>query len=138
MLNNQDSLHHNSYMTHYYNIKCSLFIQLKYHNFFSIIPKHTDASLPPWHQFKHSIKTEIRPLNSQPFTKRHFHFPVILELVTCQVLLQWPKLRYSLLRLSSEMVHMPHHLSQAYFHRDRILKLVPRWGKCINVLGEPC
>jgi len=32
---------------------------------------------------------EIRQLNSQPFTKRHSNFPIILESVTCQVLLQW-------------------------------------------------
>jgi len=29
--------------------------------------------------------TEIRPLNSQPFPKSHFHTPIILESATCQV-----------------------------------------------------
>jgi hypothetical protein len=41
-----------------------------------------------------------------------------------------------LLRLSSQMVHMPRQLSRAYLHRDRISKLVPRWGKCMNMLGD--
>jgi hypothetical protein len=34
------------------------------------------------------------------------------------------------------MMHMPHHLSTAYSHHDRIFKLVPRWGKCISIDGE--
>jgi hypothetical protein len=80
--------------------------------------------------------TEIRPLNSQPFTNSHFHFPIILESVTCQVLLQWSKLHRRFLCLSSDMMYMPHHLWTAYFHHDKIFKLMPRWGKCINIDGE--
>jgi hypothetical protein len=48
-------------------------------------------------------------------------------------LLQWSKLHYSILSLSKEMMNMPHHLSKAYFHREGIFKLVPRWGKCISM-----
>jgi hypothetical protein len=80
--------------------------------------------------------TEIRPLSSEPFTNSHFHFPIILESVTCQVLLQWSELYHSILSWSSEMMHMPHHLSTAYINHDRIFKLSPRWGKCISMFGE--
>ena len=66
---------------------------------------------------------EIKPLNSQPFTKNHFHFPIILECVTCQVLLQHSKLHYRFLCLSSEMMYMPLHLSTAYFNHNRIFKI---------------
>ena len=104
--------------------------------FCSIIPKHIDTSLPYLHWFKNSIMTEIRPLNSQPFTKGLYHFPIILESVTCQVLLQWSELHYRFLCLSSGKMHMFHHLSTAYFHHDRTFKLVTRWGKCINFDGE--
>jgi hypothetical protein len=79
---------------------------------------------------------EITPLKSEPFTRNHFHFPIILESVTCQVLLQRSKLHYSVLSMSSEMMYMPHCLSTAYFHHDRIFKLVTRWGKCISIDGE--
>jgi len=34
------------------------------------------------------------------------------------------------------MIYMPHHLSTAYFHLDRILKLVKKWGESINILEE--
>jgi len=82
--------------------------------------------------------TEIRPLNSQPFTNSHFHFPIILEPFTCCVpsvvrTAQQSELHYSVLCLSSEMMYMPHHMSTAYFHHDRVFKLVPRWGKCIKI-----
>jgi hypothetical protein len=76
---------------------------------------------------------EITQLNSQPFTKCHYHFPIILESVTCHVLLQWFELRYSFFCLSSEMMYMPHRLSTAYIDHDKIFKLVPRWGKCISI-----
>jgi len=29
--------------------------------------------------------TKVRPLYSQPFTNSHFHFPIILQSVTCRV-----------------------------------------------------
>jgi len=70
--------------------------------------------------------TEIRPFYSQLFTSSHLFFPIILEYVTCQVLLQWPEMHYSLHCLSSEMMYMPHRLSTAYYHHDRIFKLVQR------------
>jgi len=34
------------------------------------------------------------------------------------------------------MRYMPHELSTAYFHHDRIFKLVTRWGENINIDGE--
>jgi hypothetical protein len=34
------------------------------------------------------------------------------------------------------MMYMPHCLSTAYFHHDRVFELVPRWGKYINIDGE--
>jgi hypothetical protein len=67
--------------------------------------------------------------------KSHFHFPIILESVTSQMLLQCAKLYYNLLCLSSELVHIPHHLLRVYFQHNRIFKLVPSWDKCINMLG---
>ena len=80
--------------------------------------------------------TQITPLNSQQFTKSHFHFPIILESVSCQVLLQWSELHYRFLCLSSEMMYMPHRMSTTYFNHDRIFKLVTRRGKCISMFGE--
>ena len=52
------------------------------------------------------------------------------------VLLQRSELHYRFLCLSSQMLYMPHRLSIAYFHHDRIFKLVTRWGKCISIDGE--
>jgi hypothetical protein len=103
---------------------------------FTITPKHTDASLPYWHRFKNSIMTEIMPLNPQPFTNSHFYFPIILETVTFQVLFLQSELHYRFLCLSSEIIYMPHHMSTAYFHYDRILNFVTRWGKHISIDGE--
>jgi hypothetical protein len=40
----------------------------------SIIFQHNHQSFQSWHQFKNSITTKIRLLNSHPFTKNHFHF----------------------------------------------------------------
>jgi len=80
--------------------------------------------------------TEIRLMYSQPFTNSHFHFPIIPESVTCQVLLQWSEMYYIVLSLSREMMHVPPRLSKAYFHHERILKLMPRWGECIKIDGE--
>ena len=79
---------------------------------------------------------EIRPLNSKQFTKTYLHLPIILECVICQVLLQRSELHYRFLRVSSDMRYMPHELSTAYFHHDRIFKLVTRWGENINIDGE--
>ena len=75
--------------------------------------------------------TEIKPVYSQLFTNSHFHFPIIPESVTCQVLLQWSEMHYSVLSLSREMMPMNPRLSKTYFLHERILKLVPRWGECI-------
>jgi len=58
-----------------------------------------------------------------------FTSPFILQSVTCQILLQWSEMHYSVLSLSSAMMYMAH------FHHDRIFKLVPRWGECIKILG---
>jgi len=80
--------------------------------------------------------TEIRPLKSQPTTKDHFHFPIILESVTCQVLLQRFELHYRFLCLSSEMMYMHHPLSTAYFNHDTIFKLVTRWDKGISMFDD--
>ena len=125
----------NSWIASYYNITCNTFIQLNYHYFSSQSSTHTDAAVLYCYRFKNSVMTEIRPLYLQPFTNSHFHFPIILESATCQVLLQWSELHYSFLCLSSEMMYMPHRLSSAYIHYDRILKLVPRWGECIKLFG---
>jgi hypothetical protein len=59
--------------------------------FLNINPKHIEAFVPPWHEFKISIVVEIGLLHSQPFTNRNFHFFIIVELATSQVLLQRPK-----------------------------------------------
>jgi len=104
--------------------------------FCCVIPKHTDASLLYLHWFKYYIMTKIRPWNSQRFTKSHFHSAIILQSVTCQVPLQWSELHYRFPCLRSEIIHMSHHLSTAYFHYDRIFKLLTRWGECVNVDGE--
>ena len=98
--------------------------------------QHTDASLPSWHELINSIITAIRPMNSQPFTHSHFLFPLFSESVTCQMLLQWSELHYSILLFNSEIIHMPHQLSTAYFHHDRIFKLMPRCKKCVSVLRD--
>jgi hypothetical protein len=58
---------------------------------FNIIPKHTDTFLPWWHKFKNSVTVEIGFLQKQPFTNGHFHFFVIVESVTSQLLNQRPK-----------------------------------------------
>jgi len=80
--------------------------------------------------------TEIRPLYSQPFTNSHFHFPIILESVTCQILLQWSELHYNVQSVSSEMMHRLHHLSTAYFHHERTVKLVGRWTNASVCFGD--
>jgi hypothetical protein len=42
--------------------------------FFNIIPEHTDAFTPFWHEFKNSVTIKIGLLHSQPITSSHFHF----------------------------------------------------------------
>jgi hypothetical protein len=55
--------------------------------FFNTIPEHIDAFVPSWHEFKNSVAVEIGLLHSQPLTNSHFHFFIIVESATSQVLL---------------------------------------------------
>jgi hypothetical protein len=50
-----------------------------------------DESVPEKHKFKNSsaLETGLFPLHQ--LTNSHFHSIIPLKLVTCQVLLQWPK-----------------------------------------------
>ena len=79
--------------------------------------------------------TEIRPLYSQPFKNHPFHLPIILESVTCQVLLQWSELHYGVLwavKWCRRLItcQMPFSIM------TEIFKLLPIWGKCMNMLRE--
>jgi hypothetical protein len=49
---------------------------------FSIIPEHIDALLSSWNEFKNYFTVESRPLYLQPSTNSHFHFFIVVELVT--------------------------------------------------------
>jgi len=42
--------------------------------FLTTTPKHMDAFVPFWHEFKNSIIVETGTLHSQLFTNSHFHF----------------------------------------------------------------
>jgi hypothetical protein len=46
---------------------------------FKIIPGHTDALTPSWHEFKNSVMVEIGVLQWQTFMNSHFHFLIIVE-----------------------------------------------------------
>jgi hypothetical protein len=56
--------------------------------FFNTILERIDALSLSWHEIKHSVAVEIVLLYLQPFTNSHFHFFVIVESATSQVLLQ--------------------------------------------------
>jgi hypothetical protein len=55
------------------------------------MPEHIDAVAPSWHEFKNSTVVESGLLHSHPFMDVHFHFLIIVELTTLQMLLQLPK-----------------------------------------------
>jgi len=57
---------------------------------FQCIPKNIDEFFLYWQNFKNSVIVEIRLLHSQPIMNNHFHF-IIVELVTPQILTQWPQ-----------------------------------------------
>jgi hypothetical protein len=85
---------------------------------------------PSWHQFKIFIVTEIhnhswRAKSTSPLS--YNLWPAVL--------LQRSELHFRYLCLSSEMKHMSHRLSTAYFHHYKIFKMT-RWGKCISIDGE--
>jgi hypothetical protein len=104
--------------------------------FFSIIPKHTDASLPFRRQFKISIITKISPLNSQPFMKSHLHFPIILQicdLPCCFSVLNCTTTFFVwAVKWCTCLIACQHLISIM----TEFCKLVLRWGKCINIDGE--
>ena len=79
--------------------------------------------------------TEIVPLYSQPFTNSYFQFPIILQSVTSQMLLQWSELHYSVLWAVKWCICV-NTCQKVYFNHDRIFKLLPRWGKGISMFGE--
>jgi len=72
-------------MRSHYKVKCSLFIALQSLN---TILKHLEVFLPSLHEVKHFVTAETR--QAQPFVSSHFQFVVAVELVTSQVLFQWP------------------------------------------------
>jgi small nuclear ribonucleoprotein (snRNP)-like protein len=53
--------------------------------------EHLEAFLPSWLEFKNVIISEVTLLHSQTFTNVNVHFLILVEKVTSQVLLQWPK-----------------------------------------------
>jgi hypothetical protein len=53
--------------------------------------KHAHAFVPFLHEFKNSVTVKIGLLHSQPFMNNDFHFTIIVELVTSQILVQKPK-----------------------------------------------
>ena len=53
----------------------SISIQL----YFNIIPEHTHACLPAWHQFPNYVECASLYLYSQRLTNSHFHFPITVE-----------------------------------------------------------
>jgi hypothetical protein len=79
----------------------SIYISL----FFSITPEHSDTSAPVWHEFNNSVTADTRLFHLQLLTNSHFHFLIIVELVTCQVLLQNPELHSSFC-FRNEMAHL--------------------------------
>jgi len=70
-------------MTSHCCVKCSSFIQHKFHYFSVMNFFHLEKT------FKNSVIVEIRRLHSQPVMNSHFHF-IIVELVSPHVLPQWP------------------------------------------------
>jgi hypothetical protein len=81
---------------------------------------------------------EIGLLNSQAgIQNSHLHFLIFVESATSRVLLQRSKLRFGLFCVRSAMVQ-PRLMAcqQPYFYRDGIFKLVLRWNRGINALGN--
>ena len=79
--------------------------------------------------------TEIRPLYSQPFTKSHFHFLIILQSVTCCVASSVRTALQVCLFEQSNGVHASSPVNRL-FQSWQNYKLVPIWGKCISMFGE--
>jgi len=56
--------------------------------FFSGTGKDTDTcTAQSWREYKMYMAVEIRLLHLQPFTNIHFHFLIIVDLSTSQVLI---------------------------------------------------
>ena len=60
----------------HYNIECSSFISVKYH-YFSVIPGHINASVPPWHMFKkchcgRNLAPALGVIHKRPFPLPHY------------------------------------------------------------------
>jgi hypothetical protein len=60
---------------------------------FNINLEHIAVLFPSLHVFKNYV-IPIRILNSKPFMKNHFHFLIIEDLVTSDMLLQCPKVSF--------------------------------------------
>jgi hypothetical protein len=58
---------------------------------FGIISEHIDEFVPSWYEFTNVLAVVIRLLYPQPSVNNHFHFPVIVESATSQMLLQQSK-----------------------------------------------
>jgi len=67
-----------------------------------------EAFLPPWHEFKNFILSEVTLLHSQTFTNVIVHFLIIVETVTSKVLLQWRKQMICCNMWSFSMTVQPH------------------------------
>jgi hypothetical protein len=57
--------------------------------FYSVIGKDTDTdTAQSWREYKMYMAVEIRLLHLQPFTNIHFHFLIIVDLLTSEILHQ--------------------------------------------------
>ena len=50
--------------------------------FVNIVTEHVDLSVPSWHEFWNYDAVGTRLLHLQPFMKIHYHFLIIMELLT--------------------------------------------------------
>jgi hypothetical protein len=63
---------------------------LLYH-YFSALSQSNNILIPSWHVSKISVAVAVDILHSQPFSKSSFHFFIIVDSVTYQLLLQLPE-----------------------------------------------
>ena len=61
---------------------------LLYH-YFSALSQSNNILIQSWHVSKISVAVAVDILHSQPFSKSCFHFFIIVDSVTYQLLLQW-------------------------------------------------
>jgi hypothetical protein len=125
-LHTQRSLRHNDRMTSHYSVKCHLF-STGGSLFCSIISKHTDAAVPSWHKFKILLWYKYGSCLSNYSQTATSASLCLFSEQRSQLLLQVCFVCFALRLITCQKTDCCH---------GGIFKLVPRWGKCCNVLQD--